>query len=215
VIRLLLASGVLGAVGFMVVFTALTATRADYDPIRHFVSILSLGDGGWAMVVNFVVGGILVSGLGVGLARRWTAGLGSRWIPRLVILTGVGLAWCGVFIPDPSLGYPPGTPDLLIPPLTWHGALHFLGAGLIAFTLTPAVLLSIRRGLALGDIRLAAVSGGVAIAALAGLGSAWLLRGPDPFQIVGLLERVGIYAGWTWLVLVALLELRSNQTATG
>jgi len=69
VIRLLLASGVLGAVGFMVVFTALTATRADYDPIRHFVSILSLGDGGFAMIVNFVVCGVLIAGLGVGLAR--------------------------------------------------------------------------------------------------------------------------------------------------
>jgi hypothetical protein len=41
-----------------------------------FVSILSLGDGGWAQVVNFIVGGVLIAGLGLGLGKRAWSGRG-------------------------------------------------------------------------------------------------------------------------------------------
>ena len=208
---LLLAGGALGAVMFVAVFTVLGVPRSGYDEVRHFISILSLGDGGWAQIVNFLVGGALIVGLGIGLARRWQAGPGSRWVPGMVTLAGIGLAWCGVFIPDPSLGYPPGTPDVLITPLTWHGALHYLGATSILLTLTGAVLLTIRRGLVLGERLLAAVSIGTAIFAVGGCGLVILLGGPDPIQLVGLLERIGVFAGWAWLALVATLELRTPR----
>lgn len=68
--RRLLAGGVMGAALFVLVFTILAATRAQYDPVPHFISILSLGDGGWAQIANFVVGGVLIAGLGMALRRR-------------------------------------------------------------------------------------------------------------------------------------------------
>lgn len=210
--RWLLAGGVLGAVLFALVFTILAATRAQYDPVPHFISILSLGDGGLAQIANFVVGGVLITGLGVGLGRRWRDGPGARWVPRAVALTGVGLIWCGVFIPDPSLGYPPGTPDEVITPLTWHGALHYFGATTILVAMTAAVLLSIRRGLVLRQPGLTLTSVAVAVGVVGGCAAAILLVPGDPTRIVGLLERIGVYGGWAWLVFVGARELRAAAT---
>ena len=206
----LVQAGTIGAALFVAVFTVLTATRADYDPVRHFVSILSLGDGGWAQVVNFVVGGLLIAGLGVGLRRRWESRPGAADIAGLVTIAGVALVGCGVFLPDPSLGYPPGTPNQLVTPLTWHGALHYASAAVILVALTAAVLLSIRRGRTLGLPGLTAASLVVAAVVIVGCGAALLLSGRSPTEIVGLTERIGIYAGWTWLVLLGLMAARST-----
>jgi hypothetical protein len=209
--RGLLWAGVAGVVLFAVVFTVLSAIRAAYDPARHFVSILSLGEGGLAQVANFVLGGALIVCLGAGLARRWTSGTGARWVPRLVTAAGAALIGCGVFLPDPSLGYPPGTPDQLITPLTWHGAIHYLCATAIGLTLSAAVLLSIRRGIALADRPLIAISAGTVVAAVGGCVVVLLLGGGDPVQRVGLFERIGIYAGWAWLAAIGFLDLRDAR----
>ena len=207
--RQLIQAGTAGAVLFAVVFTILGATRPAYDNVRHFVSILSLGDGGWVQIANFVIGGLLIAALGIGLGPRWRSGPGAREIPNLVRIAGLALVGCGIFIPDPSLGYPPGTPDQLITPLTWHGALHYACAAVITVALTSAVLLAIRRGLTLRQGGLTAVSIGVAVIAIAGCGAALLFSGGPPTEIVGLMERIGIYAGWAWLAVVGLLELRA------
>jgi hypothetical protein len=204
----LLLGGVTGAVVFPVAFTLIGAIRAEYDPTRHFVSILSLGDGGWQQIVNFVIGGVLLAGLGMGLARTWASGPGARWVPRFVVVAGAALVGCGVFVPDPSLGYPPGTPNELVTPLTWHGAIHYVCATVIGLALSGAVLLSLRRGLALGDRALAGASTVIAIAAVGGCGLALVFGGPDPVPLVGLFERIGIYAGWAWLAAVGILTLR-------
>jgi hypothetical protein len=206
--RVLLVAGSSGAIAFAAVFTILTATRAAYDPVRHFVSILSLGDGGWAQIANFVVGGLLIAGLGIGMAQSLTSGPGARWVPRLVTIAGIALVGCGVFIPDPSLGYPPGTPDELVTPLTWHGAIHYLCATVIGIGLSAAVLLALRRGLALGDGALVVISIATVVVAVGGCALVLLFGGPDPVQLVGVLERIGIYAGWAWLAGVGILGLR-------
>jgi hypothetical protein len=204
----LLRGGVTGAVVFPVAFTLIGAVRAEYDPVRHFVSILSLGDGGWQQIVNFVIGGVLITVLGWGLGPGWRSGVGSRWVPRLVIITGVALVGCGVFVPDPSLGYPPGTANELVTPLTWHGALHYVCATTIGLAMSGAVLLSLRRGFASGDRALAGASIATAVAAVGGCGLVLVFGGPDPVQRTGLVERIGIYAGWAWLTVVGFLTLR-------
>ena len=47
--RGLLSAGAAGAVGTVVLFVAQGAVRPGYDPIRHYVSQLSLGPGGWVL----------------------------------------------------------------------------------------------------------------------------------------------------------------------
>ncbi|HEY8870655.1 MAG TPA: DUF998 domain-containing protein, partial [Candidatus Limnocylindrales bacterium] len=53
--RGLLASGVIGPVLFFVMFLIEGAIRPDYDPMRVFVSQLSLGDQGWLQIATFVI----------------------------------------------------------------------------------------------------------------------------------------------------------------
>src|SRR5258706_341472 len=53
----------------------------------------------------------------------------SKWIPRLLCLFGVGLVIAGLFLTDPTPGYPPGLPAASF---TLHGAVHQIGS-LLAF----------------------------------------------------------------------------------
>jgi hypothetical protein len=93
--------------------------------------------------------------------------------------------------------------------------LHYVSATVIAVGLTAAVLLGIRRGRALGLRGLTAASIGATAVAFVAWVAAFVLSGSPPTEIVGLTERIGIYVGWAWLVVVGLLELRPNRTAAG
>ena len=95
---------------FVVGFVSIGALRADYDPMRQFVSLLSLTADGWQQVVNFLVTGVLVVGGALGLRRVMTNGPGSTWVPILIGLAGIGIIVAGASATDPAQGYPPGTP---------------------------------------------------------------------------------------------------------
>src|SRR5262245_22381026 len=105
--RTLLLAGVVGPVLFLTVAFVEGATRPGYDATRQFVSLLSLGDGGWVQIANFVACGLLIAGFGIGLGRTGAAEGRGPWLPRLVTVVGVALIWCGVFVSDAALGYPP------------------------------------------------------------------------------------------------------------
>ena len=67
--KALLACGAIVGPLFVVGFLFIGATRANYDPLRHPVSSLALGDYGWVQSANFVVAGLLTLALSVGLRR--------------------------------------------------------------------------------------------------------------------------------------------------
>lgn len=78
--RTLLASGVIAGPLFVGTFLAEGATRAGYEPLRHPVSSLALGDHGWMQTANFVVAGLFptdpVSGYPPGTPDKLT---GYSW----------------------------------------------------------------------------------------------------------------------------------------
>ena len=100
----LLTCGVIGPIFFVLVFLIEGWTRVDYDPVRHYVSTLSLGDEGWQQIANFLLTGTLFIVGAVGLRRAMRDGPGSRWGPMLIGLVGVGLLMGGVFVTDPARG---------------------------------------------------------------------------------------------------------------
>lgn len=116
--RWLLLAGVIGPILFVIVFLVEGWTRAGYDPMRMFVSLLALSDDGWQQIVNFVVSGVLVAGGAVGLRSVLREGPGSTWGPRLIGLAGVGMVLAGVFVTDPGFGYPPVRPPRTLPPMS-------------------------------------------------------------------------------------------------
>jgi hypothetical membrane protein len=208
--RLLLACGAVGPPLFVLSFLVQGAVRPDYSPLRHPISSLSLGPGGWAQAATFVLTGGLVLAFAAGLhvvLRR--AGRGF-WLPVLVGLVGVGLVGAGVFATEPIGGYPPGTP--VAPAGTPTGTLHDLFS-LPVFTALPAACLVAARGFASAGRRgLAVWSGGTAIVFLAGFvaAGAGFAQQPALAPVGGLLQRVTITLGFAWLTAMALLQLRGS-----
>lgn len=209
--RALLAAGVVAGPLFVTAFLIQGATRADYDPVRHPVSSLALGEHGWAQTLNFVVAGLLSVAFAAGLRVALHPGRASTWGPLLVGLWGIALLGAGLFVTDPVGGYPPGTPAVPVS-RTAPGQIHD-AFGLLAWvSLTPACFVLARRFAGLGNRRWATYSAatGVAFAVL------WLLSGlgfdqtPGLVEVAGLVQRVAITIGWTWLTLLAVHVLRTR-----
>jgi hypothetical protein len=200
-LRLLLACGAIGPLLFIVVFLIEGATRPNYSAWHHFVSSLSLGEGGWMQITNFLICGGLVLCFAIGLRRVLHPGIGSTWGPILVGLFGLGLITAGLFVTDPVLGYPPGAPSTL----TLHGTLHNVAGGVVFYIALPAACFVLARRFA-GDRAwrgwtIYSIATGILVPAL--LITAGVLASPDPNTPAGLFQRLSIIVGWGWIALLA------------
>ena len=208
--RTLLTGGVVGPVLFVVVFTILGAGRPGYDPMRQFVSLLMLSDGGWIQVASFLVSGVLILGSAVGLRRALTPGPGCRLAPIGVGLAGLGLVIAGIFPTDPLQGYPPGTPPGLPLVPSWHAVIHLLGALLFFGGLPFASIVVARRFSSAGAVGWAIYSAASGIGMFvinASTGASPGTAGMFP-DVAGLLQRVAIILGLAWLALLSLHFVR-------
>ncbi|SEG76906.1 Protein of unknown function [Thermomonospora echinospora] len=139
--RTLLAGGVIAGPLFVTVVLAQALTRDGFDPRRHPLSLLGLGDLGWIQIADFVLAGLLFLGAAVGLRRALHPGRGGTWGPLLVGVIGLSMVWAGVFVADPYQGYPVGVPEQA----TWHGALHNIAPALSGLAQGAACLVMARR----------------------------------------------------------------------
>lgn len=207
--RALLACGIVGPLVFVVTFLIEGAVRADYNPLRHPVSSLSLGPYGWLQAVNFIVSGLLVLAFAVGLrpaVRQFGAGF---WTPLLVGLVGLGLIGAGFFGTDPISGYPPGSAPLLAA-RTVHGVLHDLCSTPV-FTALPAACFVVAYRLGKAGQRRRAVgslASGILMLACFVLTSLGFQQNPAFVAVGGLLQRLTLIIGLGWLVALAFYLLR-------
>jgi hypothetical protein len=181
------------------------AARANYDPLRHPVSSLALGDRGWIQTLNFLLAAVLTMAFAIGVHRTSRY---SIWGPLLIGLWSVGLLGAGIFVTDPIGGYPPGTPDRLPDPTT-HGALHdqlSLG-GFIA--LAAACLVFARSGPP--RWRLYCILSGLGFAVTMLISSATFGQTGDSGALAGLLQRIAISTAWSWQAILALRLLKHAQ----
>jgi hypothetical membrane protein len=220
VTRALLACGAVGAPLFVVVLLIEGATRPGYSPMRHPGSLLSLGDRGWVQITNFLVTGLLMLAFAVGLRRALDSGPGSRWGPVLLAGFGSGLLAAGVFVADPLLGYPPGTPSSPDANVSWHGTLHNF-AGLVAFaSLSAACFVLARRFAAQSTGRgwavYCAVTGVAIVACFVAASAAFSQQVNALAELGGLFQRAAIVLGWGWVALLAtrLLATLAHQGAS-
>jgi hypothetical protein len=213
--RLLLACGVIGPALFVVVLLIEGATRPGYSAWRHFGSQLSLSDQGWEQIANFLVCGLLVLAFAVGLRHMWRGGRGATWGPILLGVFGLSLIAAGIFVTGPALGYPPGAS--LSSQESWHSTLHGL-AGLGAFgSLAAACFVLARRfggdpqwrGWALYSV----VTGVVVVLSFIGSNATAVLdmTGTWSGAPTGLVQRIGIIAGWGWISFLAFRLLRAGS----
>jgi hypothetical protein len=121
----LIGCGAFGGVLFAATYLIEGATRPGYDAIQYAISVLSLGLGGWAQQVNFVVFGALALVSAVGWRMALTSGVGRFWYPLLKAVIGAGLVVDGFFSQDPVAGYPEGS---VVGATTTHAVVHTLAA---------------------------------------------------------------------------------------
>ena len=117
------AGPVFAAVGLIQAFTI-----PGFDLTHHYLSQLSSGELGWIQIANFAVAGLLTIAAAVGVQRALAGGKFGRVAPVLLGGFGVGLVAAGVFVADPALGFPPGTPDTIPTQQSWHSMLHGVAA---------------------------------------------------------------------------------------
>jgi len=208
--RTLLFCGVVGPPLFIVTFLIEGATRPGYSWYRNYVSSLATGDGGWVQIANFLVWGTLAIAFAIGVMR---VGLVAPGV--LLFLYGAGLLVAGVFVTDPSLGYPPGAAA----EHTTHGMIHGL-AGLGVFALNAVAAFVVARrdfrdsrsrawavySLVTGLLIVVLFVASTAVSVADELGS--LPNGPT-----GLLQRISIIAGWTWIATFAYRLWRDGRAS--
>lgn len=205
--RLGLGAGVVAAVGFVLVDFADALLRPGYSPLRHWVSHRALGDLGWIGTVSLLAAAALLLAHGASLfaaARR--AESRSGYATALVV-AAVALLVAAVFPMDPSLGYPPATPQPDAPTLA--GRVHDVAGPVFVLAMAVSAFLSPRFLRALGDSPQWARFGpaaGIAIA-LAFVLTAVLVSldyaGVAWARWSGAAERLAIYLGLLWVASVA------------
>ncbi len=205
--RALLVAGAVAAVLFVVVFTVEGATRHGYSAARQPVSALALGPRGWLQITSFVVAGTGFAAFALGVRAVLRGGGAASWGTALLLVFAVGLVASGLFVMDPIP--PPGEDP--VGTSTWHGVLHDV-AGLVVFTTLPAaaVVLSTHfwsvPGLRwLGVVSL--VAGITCAAAFVAFSVALETGGAS----AGVLQRISIVVGWSWIALVAVALLTAQQ----
>jgi hypothetical membrane protein len=197
--KLLLTGGVLAGPIYIIVGIAQILTRAGFDITRHPLSFMSLGDLGWIQITNLIVTGLLVIAAAIGLRRLAQADKRLRRGALLLGIYGLGVIGGGLFVPDPALGFPPGTPDTYPQTMSWHGLLHFIFGQIGFLALIVASFVYARyfaanglRGWAMfstltGALFLFAII--ATIATSAGEGSVWAL----------LVLYAAVILAWIWL----------------
>ncbi|MER5267091.1 DUF998 domain-containing protein [Actinosynnema sp. NPDC002837] len=193
--RLLLGCGVLAGPLYLVTGFAQAFTREGFDPTRHPFSFLSLGEGGWLQIANFVLTGLLFLAAAVGAHRTGAVG---RWAPVLIGVFAVGMVGGGVFVADPAFGFPAGAPEGQAAALSWHGVLHGV-AFFLAFPALVASFFVLARKLTGPWARASVVAGVLSLAPMPFLGTGFgtvLLYG-------------GAVVGWLWASALA-AKLRSG-----
>ncbi|MEV1128648.1 DUF998 domain-containing protein [Agromyces sp. NPDC049794] len=107
--RLAALAGIAAGPLFLVVTLLQLPFNEGIDLTRHAFSFLTLGPIGWLQQANFVVVGCLYACSSVAVGNAVGGRLGG-FTAVLMAVIGGGMVLSGLFVPDPSYGYPPGAP---------------------------------------------------------------------------------------------------------
>lgn len=192
--RALLLGSVIGGPLFIVVSLAQAFTRAGFDITRHALSLLTNGDLGWLQIANFVVTGVLITAGAVGMRRALGSGRGRTWAPLLIGVYGLSYVGAGIFIPDPALGFPVGTPaDAMTISSAGIGHFAFGGIGFLALIVACFVFARRFSGLQQSSWSVfSVITGVVFLAAFAGISSG----SGKSWTVIGFLVGVTLVSLW-------------------
>lgn len=192
--NVLLSLGVIGAVLFVVTFIIDGATRPGYRPAYHVVSALALGSRGWIQTTNFIVVGSMMT-----LAAIGSFSALSGWIGQvLFVVYGVALLASGLFSMDPIRGYPPGTPEGTPETSSRTNDIHNSLGGLVFLSITATAAAFAFQLSETPWVVYSAVTAVAVLVLIGAFGRAWNADSPRS----GLIQKVMIVVGWTWVALI-------------
>lgn len=206
-VRWLAAFATAGIPLFFVLIFIIGASRDGYDLLSDEISQLSASGvpGAWAQTANFIVFGVIVIGLAVGLHRGLTEGVGSVVGPVLIGAFGLLAAVGNGLFPTDQLGSAQTT----------IGTLHSLSAG-IGFLAVIAAMFVLPRRLRIdadwSDLVGPSVVFGISAAILMVLYLAAKENEGFMDGHVGLIQRLFATVVLTWLFLLALRLVRTSGT---
>ncbi len=209
----LLACGVVAGPLFIAVAVAQILTRPGFEPARHPLSLLSLGEAGWVQIANFVLAGLLFVAAAVGVRAATHPGPGSIWGPRLIGTFGACLVLGGVFVADPAFGFPLGTPAGAPAELSWHGIVHGI-APLVGFLVLVAACFVFARAFTTAGRRGWAVASrliGVVVLVLSALPN---LGGDPEGAFLPLWVAMVLGFGWASAMMFAVLRTTVSEAPT-
>jgi uncharacterized protein DUF998 len=191
--RPLLWAGVVGPPLFVAVFMVDGLIHPAYNPVTDFVSELSRGELGWLQIINFLFLAAALLTFAVGIYWGARRGPGSVAGAALFAIMGASLVVAGLAVTDAH------TSTVQTP----AGTLHNISA-LPAFASLIAACFVFSRRFG-GGMRAYSIASGVFV--LVFLFATFLVG--LPFGIVGIVQRILIIGGWTWITILA-VALRSE-----
>lgn len=124
--RALLLAGAAAGPLFYGLVLAQSLVRPGFSLVKHPLSLLSVGPGGWVQRVGFVAAGALVAAGAAGLGGMPARKIREAPSACLLGIFGAGTMLAGIFPPDAAMGFPPGTPDGAPAAQSAHSILHGL-----------------------------------------------------------------------------------------
>jgi hypothetical protein len=206
--KILLLGGVIAGPFFTVAWLVGAFGHQGYSSLRHPISSLSIGESGWIQSSAFLITGLLMLAFAAGVREALKDRGLSKWTWIFLATVGVGLLGAGLFVTDPMNGYPPGTP--VVPTeFTVLGRLHRVFSALVFLGIPFACFSSARwfssqdksSWVTYSQASAWAFLGSFVVTTIAFLG----VGGLD--QIAGLLQRLTLTIGWTWVTLFAIHAL--------
>ena len=210
--KLVLTGGIIAGPIYIVVGLVQILTREGFDMTRHPLSLMSLGDLGWIQITNFIVTGFLVLLAAIALRRLAQADKRLRSGAFLIGLYAVCVIGGGIFVTDPALGFPPGTPDVYPETFSWHGLLHFI-AGQIAFLSLISASFVYGKYFAINQMRkwatFSRLTGGIFLVAIIALMATAGMESIAGMAWASILLYVAVALGWVWLSAL-IIRMRSR-----
>lgn len=203
--RSLLRYGVVAGPLYLGVGLMQALVRDGFDLMRHPLSLLANGPGGWIQTANFVVSGVMVVAAAVGLRRELAPG--SRLASWFLGGFGAGMLVAAVFPADPVDGFPPGTPEGFPTSISTPGLIHFIAGALGFVSLAVSCILAGRAMSRRGDPFYARFSVLCGVVVLLGFFGGPVLGGGT----LGI--WLGVVVGWVWLAALSLRLMRSEPDA--
>ena len=114
---------------FTLSFTIHGALLPGYDPVRRYISELSIGSTGWIQIASFIFLGVSICLFALGLQETFPTGKASKPAPILFAVIGVCYILSGPFVTDPF--------SMFDNQQSIHGVLHGI-FGALVFSLSAA-----------------------------------------------------------------------------